>query len=736
MANICSQSTRSNLFIPTRLALATAALCMSHAASAQAPSSGAPADAAPVTTRLAPVTVTGPAMPPVSVAGWGDVPLAELPLQATVIGATALRDTGARRLADLIGLDASISDAYNAEGYWDYLTVRGYVLDNRYNFRRDGLPINAETSIALDNKSGVEILKGLSGVQAGTSAPGGLVNYVVKRPLDTPLRSVSLEWRQAGSVTGALDLSQRFGADDAFGLRLNAAAARLDPRVRSARGERSLLALAGDWRLSADTLLEAELEYSRRSQPSVPGFSLLGNTVPAPVDPRINLNNQPWSLPVVLEGQTASLRWQQRLGNNWRMRIALATQRLRSDDRVAFPFGCFDPSPAPDGTYYADRYCPDGTFDLYDFRSENERRRVDALEASVQGQVQTGALRHALTFGLLQSRASDRFQRQAFNFAGSGNIAGTAVTPAAPDAIDESTNRDERSTELSVRDAIRLGERTTVWLGARHTRLDRQSVRTDGSRPTDYQQSFTTPWLAASYAFAPGQLVYASWGKAMESEVVPNRDRYVNRGEALAPLTSRQAEVGVKASAAEYDAGVALFDITRPVTADIGACDVAGSCTRQFDGSARHRGIEMNAGWRPGPCTFHAAAQWLQARRIGSQNAAINGLEPTNVPARTLRLQAQYTPPSLPGLALQARLSYEGSRAALPDNSARIDGYTQVALGTRYEALRGDTRVTWRAGIDNLFDKRAWKESPYQFGHAYLFPLAPRTLRLSVQVDL
>ena len=45
---------------------------------------------------------------------------------------------------------------------------------------------------------------------------------------------------------------------------------------------------------------------------------------------------------------------------------------------------------------------------------------------------------------------------------------------------------------------------------------------------------------------------------------------------------------------------------------------------------------------------------------------------------------------------------------------------------------------TWtlRAGIDNIFDKRAWKESPYQFGHAYLFPLAPRTLRVSLETAL
>ena len=710
----------------SRVALAAAAVAVGGTAGAQS--------AAP--TQLAPVEVRASARPAAGIAGWGETPLAELPLQASVVGTEQMRDLGARRLADLIGIDPSIGDAYNAEGYWDSLTVRGFVLDNRFNFRRDGLPISAETSIALDNKSRVEILKGLSGIQAGTSAPGGLVNYVVKRPLDTPLRSLSLEARQAGSVGAALDLSQRFGPGQAFGLRLNAAASRLAPQLRSARGDSNLVALAADWRLSSDTLLEAEIEHSRRSQPSAPGFSLLGNTVPAPIDARINLNNQPWSLPVVLEGSSASLRWQQRLAPDWRLTAHLATQQLRSDDRVAFPFGCFDPNPPPDGTYYADRYCPDGSFDLYDFRSENERRRTDAFDATLQGRIATGPATHALTIGVLHSRVRQRFQRQAFNYAGSGNVDATVFVPAAPDLTDENTDRDERSTEIHLQDAVRLGERFTAWLGLRHTRLERRSVRTDGSRATDYRQSFTTPWVAASYAFAPGQLVYASWGKGIESEVTPNRARYANPGDALPPLTSRQMEIGVKSASRTFDWGAALFDIERPVFADLGTCDVAASCVRQADGSARHRGVEASAAWRPGRWELQAGAQRLDARRAGSQTSAINGLRPTNVPATTLRLQARYSPESVQGLALQARFSHEASRMVLPDNSARIDGHTQVAIGARYDTTLGSSRATWRVGIDNLLDQRAWKESPYQFGHAYLFPVPPRTLRAALQLDI
>src|SRR5450631_308140 len=237
----------------TALALALAAACV------------LPTEAQSQST-LAPVTITGKAPVPASVAGWGDTPLDQAPVAATSVDAAQIRDAGARRLADLTRFDPSVTTAYDTEGYIDYFTVRGFVIDNRFNFRRDGLPINAETSIPLENKARVDILKGTSGIQTGTSAPGGLVDLVVKRPLDAPLRSAFVEWRQRGSVAGAVDLNQRFGAGDAFGVRLNAGAEHIDPQMHNAKGERNVLALAGDWRVSTRTLVEAEVENSHRSQ--------------------------------------------------------------------------------------------------------------------------------------------------------------------------------------------------------------------------------------------------------------------------------------------------------------------------------------------------------------------------------------------------------------------------------------------------------------------------------------
>lgn len=731
--------------IPRRRSALAAAAWACLCAPVGAQTEPAPAAAVVAAAPVAPpapvsevVTITGrapaPAAPAAAIGGFGDVPAARAPFQALSIGSAALADAGLSSLADITLLDAGIGDAYNAPGYWSALTVRGYILDNRFNYRRDGLPINAETAISLDNKERVEILKGTSGAQAGTSAPGGLANLIVKRPQAENRRSVMLGWEQDGSLKAATDINQRFGADGAAGLRLNAAAERLDPTLKNSRGERTLLAAAGEARLSPDSLLEAEVEWSKQSQPSAPGFSMLGDVVPSAkgIDPDLNLNNQSWALPVVFEGTTASLRWTRRLDEQWQLVAHGMAQELRTDDRIAFPFGCS----APNGDYLADRYCSDGSFDLYDFRSEGERRHSLAASLALEGQATTGPLQHRLATGVTWSRYRARLGRQAYNYSGTGNISGDYELPAAPELTDENTDRTERSTELHLRDAIQLTEPLTLWAGLRHTRLVRDSVRTDGSRATHYDQAFTTPWAALSYQLSEAVMAYASWGQGVESDVAPNRARYTNAGEPLPALKSRQVEVGLKGETRNVGWSLTAFDIRRPLAVDAGLCDDDATCTRRIDGNARHRGIEASGDTRLGAWDLRASAMWLKARREDAADPADNGLVPTNVAERTLKLQGSYRVAALPGLSLLGNLSYEGPRMVLPDNSARIPGWTRLNLGSRYTLRAAGHDLTLRLGLDNVFDSRAWKESPYQFSHAYLYPLAPRTWRASIQADL
>jgi iron complex outermembrane recepter protein len=192
---------------------------------------------------------------------------------------------------------------------------------------------------------------------------------------------------------------------------------------------------------------------------------------------------------------------------------------------------------------------------------------------------------------------------------------------------------------------------------------------------------------------------------------------------------STQKELGVKAEYASLSWGVALFQIDRPEYGDVGT-DLLR------DGESVHRGIEANAGWRSGSWRLQGGVQYLHARRENSANPAIDGQKPVNVPELTGTALVTYIVPQLTGLSLWTALRAESERQVTPTNDAQIGGYGLVDLGAKFIQKLDKSDLTWRAGVDNVFDRRAWRESPYEFSHVYLFPTKPRTFRLSLEANL
>ncbi len=695
------------------------------------------------------ITITDTA--PSQVSGFGDVPWSKAPFSAISFDRQVLQDIGAQRVSDALRLDASVADSYNSPAYWDSLGVRGYTLDNRYNYRREGLPISAETMIGMDNKERIELFKGTSGIQAGTSAPGGLVNYVVKRAPggnDEVIRSVSASYGPGQSSSVALDLGGRVGETQAFGYRFNAAYEDLNPYIRNTQGHRKLIALAMDWRISADSKLEWEIEKSERQQMGVNGYSLMGNQLPAPVDGKTNLTRQSWSVPGVFAGTTGSVRFKQNVGDGWLWTTSYGAQRLKTDDRLTFAMGhnCYGGD--VNAPALCDRYSSAGKFDLYDFRSDNERRKVDAVKTEISGSSAWGNTKHDVSASIMRSRQLDRLPPlQAYNLVGEGNTAGGFTTASDPSVSYPNVNRYEYSTELALSDRITLPTATTVWIGVRHTQYKRQSSENAicddnyvctpaaGTNPTAAVGQVTTPWLAVSQQLSPELQAYASYGQGVELSVTPNKPSYTNAGQALPALRSKQFELGIKSQTSTTRWQATLFDITRPQSAD--ACDESGSvCTRQIDGEAHHRGLELSGGITHAQWRGDVSAAWLDAKRQNAEiDPSVNGQTALNVPRMTLRGLVEYRWAEVPGLRTSLRVSHEGERRVLEDGSLNLPSWTTADLAAHYDTRIDSTRTQWTLAIDNLADRHYWRESPKQFGHYYLYPGAPRTLRLAVKAS-
>lgn len=716
------------------LAVAACSLCLSLGVQAQ----NTPDDVS--TLPSVGVTAAAKRQAKASIAGLGDGPAWQQPVQAQTFSEEMLKDAQVTRLADLTKLDASVTDSYNSVGYWDYLSVRGFTLDNGYNYRREGLPVSAETRFPLENKASLEVLKGTSGLQSGVSAPGGLVNLLVKRP-DGRVRSAGVSIDNAGEVRTQIDLGDRFGQQAEFGLRVNAAVAKLNTHFDNTEGHSRLLAAAGDWRLSKDTLIEAEIEHSYTSQPTLAGMSLLGTALPSAraYSRNLNLNNQPWSQPVEMAGTTGTVRWTQTLNSDWKSVVTYGEQHLRMNDRMAFPFGWTDygdPADGNDDAYYYN-FKDDGTFDLYDYRSENEKRLTRSLKGELIGSVTLAGMRHDLRLEWLRSLYSTDLKPQAYNYAGEMNLSQPyAPQPADPTMNDASPNRWERTTELALQDTIHLAQDWKAWIGLRHTRLNRYSVETDGDKDIRIEQSLNTPWAALGWTFAPKTQAYVSWGEGLETKAAPRlmEDALDNSGQVLPALKSRQIELGVKGQYAHEGVsalwGTNVFEIRRPQAETVGN-------TYQLDGDARHRGVEGFWQGRMGAWGLGGSAMFIDAERRGSQLGGVNGKNPVNVPEHAIKLSGSYTFGAPWVLALQADVVHEGQRWVDAANTVRLPSWTRVDLGVRaVQPLSEQRSITWRLGVNNAFNTRAWREAPSMFGgHTYLFQMRERTITASAQID-
>lgn len=113
---------------------------------------------------------------------FGNAPLHDTPAAVTVITRDQIDDRQPRTLSELARADAALGDNYAPVGYYQDISIRGFPLDLATGFRLNDMTISGEQLTPLEDKQQVEILKGLAGLEAGVVAPGGLVNYVSKRP--------------------------------------------------------------------------------------------------------------------------------------------------------------------------------------------------------------------------------------------------------------------------------------------------------------------------------------------------------------------------------------------------------------------------------------------------------------------------------------------------------------------------------------------------------------------------
>ncbi|ENX58031.1 MULTISPECIES: TonB-dependent siderophore receptor [Acinetobacter] len=686
------------------------------------------------TPRLAPITVKAQTagasyyQPTVNLSGFTQQQLAEIPASISTVTAARIADQHAKTLTDIIKNDAAAGDGYAPIGYYPNIVMRGFALNLGSSYLLNGNLLRGEQNVALENKEQVEILKGISAIQSGMSTPAGVVNYVTKRPKE--IRSITVETDSHGGNRVAADLGGLLGVDQQFGYRVNLAKEEIHPYVEHANGQRWFGSVALDWKISDRSKLEFDLESQRQRQRSVPGYQLLdGKTVPTDVEWDRLLGHQSWGKPVINESINTGLKYSYQVNDDWTANLSASQSRVVVDDYSAFAWGCY--SEICQTTGLGNSFDQNGNYDIYEFRSPDDSYLTNQFKAGLNGKFDTGTWQHKLNLELSQSYKRHA-QYDAINeLVGTGNIYTDPIqyTPSDKKLGQHYKSLNSQQTALNVLDQIDFNNNWSVLAGGKLLHLNEDAYDAEGNKIRDTNFNRFLPQFAVMYQPWQSTHVYASYAKGLSDG--GQAPWYANNAFAtLAPKHSTQYELGVKQQWQDLLFTAALFNLKQ----DNQYTDTASNYVTE--GKQHNLGLEFGAQGRLSQNLDITSTLALTRSRLKDiQSAEYQGHQTQNIPAVRFASYLSYQLPQVEGLRLLAGMQYSSSKYAEKTGTVKVSGYTVFNAGTAYNFRAYGYDNNLRLNVDNLFNKKYWRDAGSFFGDDYIFLGAPRTAQLSWSVN-
>ena len=736
-----SHSPRRPTLTPAALAAALLFTLGAPAAWAQATASGTEPDGKTLSTvtvnASADASAQGlsPAYPGGQVARGGRAGILgtkdamDTPFSITSYTNELIQDRHARSVGDVLQNDPTVRVARGFGNFQEAFFIRGFILDSddtAYNGLYSLLP---RQYIATELFERVEVLRGASAFLNGASPNGGglggSINLLPKRAPNEPLSRVTFGVASGGQTQVAADIARRFGPDGNTGIRVNAAGRNGGTAVDHEDVQLGLLAVGLDWR-SRDVRLSGDIGWQDHKLKNTRTNVTLGSavtTVPSVPDNQTNFA-QPWSYSNERD-VFGTLRGEWDLSPSTTAWAAAGARRGEEANSLAN----LTVTNAASGAATT-------------YRFDNTRKdSVNTGELGLRGKLQTGSVGHEWVavashydFEKKNAYAMDWRNTHATNLYNpiATNLPGfSANTLFGGDLANPLRTGSTRLSSFALGDTMAfMDNRLLFTVGLRHQKMEIANYDYGTGLQTDrYDQSRTSPLLAAVYKVNKGLSVYANYVEGLsQGQTAPSTA--TNRGEMLAPYVSKQKEVGVKFDAGRVGGSVALFSTTKP-RAFLNTANLFST-----SGKDRHQGIELAVqGEATKGLRLLGGLTWLDAKQLTTGAAATDGQRVIGVPKLQANLGAEWDVPGVPGLAVDGRWVHTGASYANATNTLRVPGWNRLDVGARYMTEVQGKLVTLRARIDNLTNRNYWASVGGYPGSGYLVVGAPRTLSLSVSVD-
>jgi iron complex outermembrane receptor protein len=664
-------------------------------------------------TTLPAVTVTAAADPAtqsdsVSAGALGTRKQVDTPFSTHVVTSEEAEDLMASTANDLFAYDPATSvSSSNRISENSMFTVRGLPIDTLNGIKVDGQSFPSwDTDLSLEPFEQVQLLKGLSGFMYGFGSPGGIVNYVLKRPTDEPYRSISVGYESAGVFSEKVDLGGRFGNDDRFGYRLNLVNENGNTAEANGHVRRQVASLAFDFRITPDLTWSADAFYQKRKTNGTLFGLMFGSGLGIPDASTITHDlTQPQNY---YETEMASFGTglDYRLSENWH---ASLKYRFAKENRTN-----------SDSLLYVTDAAGDYSNTLYAAMTRYFYQNVDAM---VQGQFNTGSIRHDVVIGAgFQSQTSEYSNSTGWNEGyslGTGNLYSSSLLTNAEVGIGEDLYRQSRTTQaaLYASDTVQFTSRFSALLGLRYTQFRENVYDPSSAVSSQYSANPVTPTVALMFKTDRYSTVYASYVESLE-QGGSSSNTNVNYPATYGPLRSKQYEVGFKTDHKKWGADVALFRV------DQGYDYTNSENVYVQDGMKRYTGVDAS-GWLALTNEWRVlgGVMWLDAKAVDIDDPSIEGKRVYGAPRFTATGRIEYNPSYLRPLTLAFGGKYVGNMAVDAANTQFVPSYVTYDVSGKYETRIDGKDVTFRAGINNLLNRRYWTTA---WGY-YVAPSPTRT---------
>ncbi|OAI02814.1 TonB-dependent siderophore receptor [Methylomonas methanica] len=618
-----------------------------------------------------------------------DTPIMETPISIQVVPKAVLADKQAMTLPDAVNGHVSGVLGRTGGGFlYDNFIIRGLAGSGFGDAYRNGL-FNRQDIYDIANIEQIEVLKGPAAVLYGRIEPGGLVNYVTKKPRDTPYYSLQQQFGSYDQYRTLIDATGPINDDKTLLYRLNGSYTDNQSFREFVGNERFFVAPVVTWRPNEKFETNLELEYKHDRLNADYGIPAV-NGRPAPIPITRTLKDGPQRQ--LMESTLVGYDWTYRFNDDWKI-----TQRYLFKDWSLSGPTLYNYLGLQDDQRSLNRIATTGVQDVM----------THSGNIDLNGKFEFLGSKHNLLIGV------DGFYATTESHDADGPAPAIDIYNPIYGQVDFAalTNenaffyRKESWVGAYIQDQITLFDKLHILLGGRYDNVTTgekftpESLAAAKAGRVEKEDDAFSPRAGVLYQAQDWLSVYGSYTESFSAN-----NGVSASGASFDPQEGQQHEVGIKTQSQDkrFSSTLAFFHLTKSnlLTDDPNQADP------QFQilaGKIRSKGIELDlAGQVTDQFHLLATYAYTQVNYI-EEFSGLRGNRLENVPRHQGSLWGtwQFNEAFKAGLGVVAI----GSRPGDSNNTFTLPGYARLDAMAAYTHRIGQHKLTAQLNINNLLDK-------------------------------